>query len=124
MAHSIEARVPFLDHRLVEFAFSLPDGLKIEDMARKRVLREAMNKTVPRVILERTDKIGFKASPSWTISLATKHRDEFLDNATDFERTWFNGEGLKRFFRGGKFADEMEAPFWRVLNLKLWAREL
>jgi asparagine synthase (glutamine-hydrolysing) len=43
MAHSVEARVPFLDHRLVEFASGLPDWFLEKDGINKRVMREAMN---------------------------------------------------------------------------------
>lgn len=124
MAHSIEARVPFLDHRLVEFAFSLPDAMKIDGMTQKRVLRKAMQGIVPEAILSRKDKVGFKASPSWTFSLAAARRAEWVENATEYERDWFAGEGLARLFRSENFTDEMETPLWRVINLKLWARSL
>lgn len=122
MTHSIEARVPFLDHRLVEFAFSLPDAMKVNEMDRKRVLRKAMKGIVPDVIRLRSDKIGFKASPSWTFSLAANRKDEFIENATGFERSWFDGVELKRYFQGDRFTDEMEKILWRIINLKLWAR--
>lgn len=124
MAHSVEARVPFLDHRLVEFAFSLPDAMKINGMERKRVLRKAMRGIVPDSIRLRSDKIGFKASPSWTFSLAAAHRDEFLENATDFERQWFDERELTSLFREGRQADQTEIPLWRVMNVKQWVRSL
>ncbi len=47
MAHSLEVRVPFLDHKLVEFAFSLPDSLKLQGKRTKVILREAMQKFLP-----------------------------------------------------------------------------
>ena len=124
MAHSIEARVPFLDHRLVELAFSLPDALKIKGLDRKRVLREAMKGTVPKSILARTDKIGFKASPGWTFSLASKCRDELMENTTDYERAWFSDKGMQQLFRDDMDADDMEVPLWRVINVKQWVRSL
>ena len=51
MAHSIEVRPPFLDHRIVEFAASLPAHLKIRGKAQKIVLRELMKRKLPRVHL-------------------------------------------------------------------------
>ena len=59
MAHSIEARVPFLDHPLVEFALGLGNAHKIVGSDTKRVLRRAMRRILPEPILERRDKLGF-----------------------------------------------------------------
>jgi asparagine synthase (glutamine-hydrolysing) len=59
MAHSIEARTPFLDHRLVEFACSLPSSFKLENGLSKRVLRSGLSGVVPPEILDRRDKMGF-----------------------------------------------------------------
>jgi asparagine synthase (glutamine-hydrolysing) len=59
MAHSIEARVPFLDYRLVEFVLSLPDEYKIADGMTKRVLREATRGLLPERVRTRVDKMGF-----------------------------------------------------------------
>ena len=60
MAHSREVRLPFLDHSLVEFAFSLPDHLKIDGGLGKVVLRESMRGILPEGIRERKDKIGYE----------------------------------------------------------------
>jgi asparagine synthase (glutamine-hydrolysing) len=59
MAHSVEARVPFLDHRLVEFNYNLPDDFLERDGITKRVMREAMNELLPQEIKNRKDKMGF-----------------------------------------------------------------
>lgn len=59
MAHSVEARVPFLDHRLVEFTFNLPDDFLEKDGIRKRIMREAMKGLLPEKIRNRKDKMGF-----------------------------------------------------------------
>lgn len=59
MAHSIEARVPFLDYRLVEFALGLPEPFKIKRGVTKRVLREGMRNVLPERIRNRMDKLGF-----------------------------------------------------------------
>ena len=59
MAHSIEARVPFLDHRLVEFALALGNEHKLVGADTKRVLRRAMADVLPPEILARRDKLGF-----------------------------------------------------------------
>ena len=59
MAHGVEGRVPFLDHRLAELAFSLPEGWLLRGSWNKYVQREAMRGRVPDVVHRRADKIGF-----------------------------------------------------------------
>jgi len=59
MASSIEARVPFLDRRLVELAFSLPDGFKAGRGQRKRILRDVARRYLPPDVTERKDRMGF-----------------------------------------------------------------
>ena len=59
MAHSVEARVPYFDRRLVEFAFSLPDHFKAGNGQRKRILRDVARQRVPAEITERADRMGF-----------------------------------------------------------------
>ena len=59
MAHSIECRVPFLDHRVVEFLLGLPATMKMHEGRRKQILRDAMTGYVPQQILTRHDKMGF-----------------------------------------------------------------
>ena len=58
MAASIESRVPFLDHHLVEFVAGLPADRKLSGFSTKRILREAVRDVLPREILERP-KMGF-----------------------------------------------------------------
>ncbi len=66
MAHSVEARVPFLDYRLVELVLGLPDTFKLKGATTKVVLREAMRGVLPEPIRTRTDKIGFAtAEEQW-----------------------------------------------------------
>lgn len=59
MAFSIESRVPFLDHRLVEFAFSLRNDDKIKGLETKRILRHSLKNVLPEAIVNRRDKKGF-----------------------------------------------------------------
>ena len=59
MANSLEVRVPFLDYRVVDFAFSLPDSFKINNKNRKIILKEAFKKELPgKFVVE-------SSSPSW-----------------------------------------------------------
>jgi len=59
MAFGLEARAPFLDYRLVEFAYTLPSDFKILNFRNKRIVRDFATDVVPDIILNRTDKMGF-----------------------------------------------------------------
>jgi asparagine synthase (glutamine-hydrolysing) len=85
MAFSREVRLPFLDHRLVEFALSLPSSMLFRDGRSKRVLRDAMRGTVPTEILERRDKVGFMApwAQWWHDAPVRGALRERLDDARD-----------------------------------------
>jgi asparagine synthase (glutamine-hydrolysing) len=60
MAHSTEIRLPFLNHELVEFIFSLPANYKIHDGWTKWLLRNSMNKRLPNETVWRNDKVGYE----------------------------------------------------------------
>lgn len=64
MAFSIESRTPFLDYRIVEFAFSLPAKYLVKEGVRKSILRESVKGLIPEVIRTRNDKIGFATPES------------------------------------------------------------
>jgi asparagine synthase (glutamine-hydrolysing) len=122
MAHSIEARVPFLDHPLVEFSLALGNDHKIVGADTKRVLRRAMAGVLPSAVVERRDKLGFSTP----------------------EQHWFRGPlrglvhdlteaALQRYpalFNPGKVRELRDAmldgrrpvkpELWRIINLGIW----
>jgi asparagine synthase (glutamine-hydrolysing) len=65
MAHGVESRVPFLDHRVVEFCFRLPASYKVHRGARKRILLDAARGLLPDLVLRRTDKKRYISKDSW-----------------------------------------------------------
>ncbi|MCW3078454.1 MAG: hypothetical protein JWO32_3063 [Bacteroidetes bacterium] len=64
MAHSVETRLPFLNHQLVEFVFSLPDNFKLKQGWPKYLLRKAFDKKLPDKIVWRKNKVGFETPES------------------------------------------------------------
>jgi asparagine synthase (glutamine-hydrolysing) len=122
MAHSIEARVPFLDHRLVEFAFRLPGGYKVKDTTTKDVLRRAMKDILPERVRTRRDKIGFRAEPTATWAIADRHRDALIANRTPFEQEWLDTAAVEAALSSADRSAAAEFLAWRVINLKLWLR--
>ena len=73
MAWSIESRVPFLDKRLAELAFSMPSNIKFKNGLTKYILRKSMKGKVPEEILWRKDKLGFP------VPLKEWFKKEFVD---------------------------------------------
>lgn len=123
MAHSIEARVPFLDYRLVEFLFTLPDDWKINGVTTKYILREAMKGILPEVIRNRKDKIGFKATPDLTFLFVRDHFPLLVDNQTELEKKWFNKKGVEKLLNTQDSSTYFEFILWRILNMKFWMRQ-
>ena len=123
MAHSIEARVPFLDYRLVEFLSKVPEQMKIRGVTTKHILRQAFRDFIPKPVLDRKDKIGFKATPDLTFDLINKTRSNLVENRTEYEKHWFDSEDLKQVFRSSGREMSKEFNLWRVVNLKIWARQ-
>jgi asparagine synthase (glutamine-hydrolysing) len=122
MAFSVETRVPFLDHRLVEYINSLPVTQKLKNGWTKRVLRNAMKGILPEEIRRRRKKIAF-ATPQeeWLKELRREIREVFA--SSEFERRkYFNQrEILKKFdeFCAGE-SRHLHDIFWRMLNLEVW----
>jgi asparagine synthase (glutamine-hydrolysing) len=123
MAASIESRVPFLDHPLVEFATNIPQKLQLGGFAGKRILKKAVEDLLPHSILYR-QKLGFPTPWSrwlggprldWTRSLLLESRST--------ERGLFQRSALDRLFEEHRtgYRDHYDR-IWRLLNLELWHR--
>jgi len=124
MAHSLEARVPLLDHRLVELAFSLDGSELIRRGETKSVLRRALADLLPPTVARRRDKLGF-VTPEGSFmrgALGDLAADVFASQSFR-ERGFVDAAAarsrLERHQRGDLRAG-ME--LWRALNLELWAR--
>jgi asparagine synthase (glutamine-hydrolysing) len=121
MAHSVEARVPFLDRALVELAFSLPDSYKTGAGERKRILRDVARRRLPAEITERRDRMGF-ATPDeeilrgglWPV-VRESMSNGFLASPC-FERPVL--ERFLRDFEAGRNRDVRRA--WRLYALAGW----
>jgi asparagine synthase (glutamine-hydrolysing) len=123
MAHSIEARVPFLDYRLVEFTFTQVAALRIRDGWTKWVLRKAMEDIVPQEIVWRRDKIGFETPQNdWVAALLQLEPDLFGPGAYSGE--YLNLTTVRQ--RLSTLQQERGKPnrslLWRLINLELWLR--
>jgi asparagine synthase (glutamine-hydrolysing) len=123
MAHSIEARVPFLDYRLIEFMMALPDRMKIRNGQMKWLLRQALHDVLPIEVSQRRSKLGFATPEQCWLHQQWGRVGDILRESELARRGWVKSQTLDRLFtrwdhvaRGGKY------PVWRWLNLEIWAR--
>ena len=123
MAASIESRVPFLDHKLVEFALNIPARYSTRGMAGKCVLKKIAADLLPASIVNRR-KLGFPTP--WSGWLAGNQLDEFermLAGSRAGERGLFEQQAIKKLFAEHRAAIRDNTDrIWRLLNLELWLR--
>ncbi len=123
MAASIESRVPFLDHVLVEFATRIPRAVQIHGLAGKRILKKAVEDLLPHSILYRP-KLGFPTPWSgWLAGPRLETIHEMLLEPRSLDRGYFRREGIENLFNEHrtKHRDNYDR-IWRLLNLEWWHR--
>jgi asparagine synthase (glutamine-hydrolysing) len=121
MATSVEARVPFLDHKLVEHAMTVPRDLKIEGSSGKHILKRALEEILPREILYRP-KRGFGAPVTqWFRGRFSKDLEELVMGSSLRRREFFDYVFIAQLFdehrRGVR---DWGFHLWTLLNLSLW----
>jgi asparagine synthase (glutamine-hydrolysing) len=123
MAASIESRVPFLDHELVEFTARIPAQYSIQGMAGKFVLKKAVDDLLPKSIVYRK-KMGFPTP--WEYWLAGPQLDDlerFLLEPRTMERGLFQESAVRTLFSEHRSkARDHGNRIWRLLNLETWLR--
>ncbi len=124
MAHGLECRQPFLDHRVVELAMGMPLRLKYARGSGKRILKQAFADLLPRSI-GRRGKMGFGVPlDHWfRAELRDFARDILLDRQT-LDRGYFRPEAVRQLLddhQSGRFDHSMR--LWSLLVLELWQRE-
>jgi asparagine synthase (glutamine-hydrolysing) len=121
MATSVETRVPFLDHKLVEYAMSLPRALKVQGESGKHILKRALEEVLPRELLHRR-KRGFGAPiKEWLREDAGGLLDAHVLHSTMRRRDFFDYEHVARLIdehrRGTR---DWSFHLWTLLNLSAW----
>ena len=126
MAHSLECRAPFLDHRVVELAFAMPLDRKIRLRSRrtKVVLKEAFSELLPRAIRTRS-KMGFGVPISrWFREQLRQELREVLLDSVCLNRGLFRPETVTRLVTEHQDGKREHAHrLWALLMLELWFRE-
>ena len=123
MAASIESRVPFLDHVLVEYAASLPDEWKLAGLTTKRVLRQAARNLLPRTILERP-KMGFPVPfGQWLRGAGADTAREVLLDRRTLQRGIVCGPAVADLIAAHQACTTNAGDIlWSLMNLELWYR--
>ena len=122
MAWGLESRVPFLDHRIVELAATIPADIKFENGNMKHALRTAMRPKLPARIFNRQDKMGFPVPLHEWITTPGNVRDFVRDTlsseAARSRELIDNSRVMKRMDGESRFGRQV----WGLLSLELWQR--
>jgi asparagine synthase (glutamine-hydrolysing) len=123
MSHSLEVRPPFLDHRIVEFAASLPENYKLRGSRLKFLLKELMKGKLPDAILQRK-KVGFDIpAHDWFRSVLKPLLLDTLTEKAVKESQIFRWEGIQSVIK--RHMDRRESlgyHLWGLLILFLWIK--
>jgi len=123
MAHSLEARSPFLDHVLMEFVATLPASLKLAGTDKKRILRTALRGILPDTVLDRP-KMGFGAPvKNWFRHELRDMAHDLLLSARTRQRGYFRPGYVTRLLTEHCTSQEDHAEdLWDLLVLEMWHR--
>lgn len=120
MAFGVEARVPYLDHRLVEFAFSDASRWRIHQGWTKWVLRKAMEETIPEEIVWRRDKVGFETPEHDWMAHWLRSQPDFFDDA--LSRDYLDVGTVRHKLAAWAPGDGDARMVWRWINFEMWLR--
>ena len=122
MATSVESRVPFLDHKLVEFTARMPDTMKLRGGTTKYVLRESMKGVLPERILSRS-KMGFPVPVgSWFRGKYKSVIDEYVLSERALSRGIFAPDFVRNLVSLHLAGEDHSERLWALLNFEMWLR--
>jgi len=123
MAASLESRVPFLDHPLVEFAAGIPSSYAVKGLEGKSILKSAVEDLLPHSIIYRK-KMGFPTPWSgWLVGKQLEELEELLLEPRSTQRNIFQPDAVRRIFAEHRARTrDNSTRIWRLLNLELWFR--
>ena len=123
MSTSVETRVPYLDHNLVEFSFRIPQSLRYRNGSKKYILKEAAKGILPDKIISRK-KMGFCGSASNILSPPVVDYAEMVITESEWMNNYFEINTIKPIFdEHRKNKKDHGMKIFTLLNLSLWQKQ-
>ncbi len=121
MASSLETRLPLLNHRVLEFAWTLPIEAKFKHNTTKRILRDVLFKRVPKNLIERP-KMGFSVPiSSWLRGPLQSWANNLLENAKTMEHGYLNSKAVSNLWQEHQQGvKDNSAALWSILMFQDW----
>ncbi len=121
MAHGLESRVPFLNHKLVEFAATIPANIKFKDGTLKRVLINSLREELPDKIVNRKNKMGFPVPLNeWLNNGLRGFAFDMFNSQKAKDRPYFKSEEI---LKGISTEPQFGRKIWGLLSLELWHQQ-
>lgn len=121
MAHGIESRVPFLDHKMVEFAATIPADVKFKNGELKRLLRIAFSERIPKMVSARRDKMGFPVPlAEWSKGPLESEFKGLLEGLRDRSLDYIDSSHLGTMLTS---SPKFSRGTWALLSLELWMKQ-
>jgi asparagine synthase (glutamine-hydrolysing) len=122
MAHSIEARVPLLDHKLIEFAATIPPEMNLRGGATKYILKQAMRGVLPDNIIDRR-KQGFALPLNfWFRGKLGPYVHDLLLGESSRQRGFFNLPYVESLIARHEKGENLDLQLWTLISFELWAQ--
>lgn len=122
MANSVELRVPLLDHRVLEFAASLPPSFKLNGVNTKFILKRALSQRIPKEIRDRK-KTGFPVPyGSWLRNDLKNVVWDMLTDSKTINRGYFRKDGIEALLRSNSNGTDYSKEIFSLFSLELWQR--
>jgi asparagine synthase (glutamine-hydrolysing) len=118
MAHGLEARVPLLDHRIVEFAATIPADIKFKGGQMKHFLKSTYAADLPEELKERRDKMGFPVPlKEWFSGELKDYVKDVFSTQKSRERPYLDSDAILANFEN---AEQFSRKVWGFLSIELW----
>jgi asparagine synthase (glutamine-hydrolysing) len=123
MCNSLELRVPFLDHVMLEFAAGLPTSYKVKGLATKRILKHAFGNRIPQEIIRRK-KAGFPIPiQRWVQNELRGQVHDVLLSKKSLDRGYFKKSGVEKLLTAGDQGRPVAKEIFSLLTLELLHQE-
>src|SRR4029077_14949516 len=122
MAHSLEAREPLLDHKLVEFVGTIPAELQLRNRSGKYVLKQAMRGVLPDAVIDRKKRVFGVPRGHWFVADLAEFLRDLLLSREARERGIFEPRYVATLIERHASGQDLGLQLWTLLSFELWCR--